>query len=260
MGFLVEHCSELESSLLHPQNFEHSPSGQWLAERYREIVPVILPDVLHCLDTGEPLAPRSVAAVRTSAEGILAGRVPLHTVLHGGIPALRVFAAFLQPHHSRLTSAELASILGRASVVATELGACWAHAWSSAPSRAASHTGSAAVSAAGSSEPAADVPAGADTEVHVPDLIAVPGHLDDADLDMVLLAAQGRSNEEIAQATAYSPHAVKWHLGRAMRTWNVRNRASLITTALLRGALRPRTRLMPPAAIQPPVPQDPGQS
>lgn len=253
MGFLVEHCSELESSLLHPQNFEHSPSGQWLAERYREIVPVILPDVLHCLDTGEPLAPRSVAAVRTSAEGILAGRVPLHTVLHGGIPALRVFAAFLQPHHSRLTSAELASILGRASVVATELGACWAHAWSSAPSRAAST----AASTAGSSEPAAGVPAGADTEVHVPDLIAVPGHLDDADLDMVLLAAQGRSNEEIAQATAYSPHAVKWHLGRAMRTWNVRNRASLITTALLRGALRPRTRLMPPAAIQPAERQDP---
>ncbi|XTR53361.1 LuxR C-terminal-related transcriptional regulator [Pseudarthrobacter sp. So.54] len=57
---------------------------------------------------------------------------------------------------------------------------------------------------------------------------------------MVLLAVQGQSNEKIAQETDYSPQAVKWHLGKLMRDWNVRNRTGLVTAALLRGVIRPR--------------------
>ena len=236
MGFLLNHREELESALLRPQNFDASPSGQWLAERYREIVPEILPDVLHCLDTGQPLTNGSVAAVRESAQNIIAANVPLLTVLHGGIPALRVFTAFLQPHHPRLSRSELSKMLGRASLVATELGACWAQAWSTTPSVAERPYSGAAPLLDAENDPAAAL-----------DLVAVPGYLEGADLEMIRLAAQGQSNEEIGRATDYSPHAVKWHLGRAMRAWNVRNRASLITAALLRGALRPRTRFTPPA-------------
>lgn len=238
MGFLLDHVSELETALLQPRNFDGSANGQWLAERYREIVPIILPDVLRCLDNGEPLTCGSIAALRESAQNTIAANVPLLTVLHGGIPALRVFTAFLQPHHSSLSAAELSMILGRASLVATELAACWTHAWS----------GAAPVPAQPLPPAAPEAEGGAAVPDTVPDLVAVPGQLEGADLKMVLLAAQGHSNEEIARATDYSPHAVKWHLSRAMRTWNVRNRASLITTALLRGALRPRPKLAPPPA------------
>jgi DNA-binding CsgD family transcriptional regulator len=273
VGFLVDNSSELEAALLKPHNFEPSPSGQWLAERYQEIVPLILPDVLNCLDTGEPLSRDSVAVVRGSAEATIIAEVPLRTVLHGGIPALRVFTAFLQPHHSHLSTADLSTILGRASLVATELAACWAQAWSELrrsttpvpePLAATQQTTSSTTSpphtndtsdtngSAGSKGP--EESDGAAVSL---DLVAVPGHLDSGDLNMVLLAAQGHSNEEIAVATAYSPHAVKWHLGRVMRLWKVRNRASLITTALLRGALRPRPALTsaphPESLVDPPT-------
>ncbi|WP_235436406.1 LuxR C-terminal-related transcriptional regulator [Arthrobacter sp. RIT-PI-e] len=244
MGFLVDRSSELETALLQPQNFEPTHSGQWLAQRYQEIVPLILPDVLNCLDTGEPLSRNSVEVVRGSAQAVIVADVPLRTVLHGGVPALRVFSAFLKPHHSHLSTAELSTILGRASLVATELAACWAQAWSELHRSGTPSTEVSAVPPRGT-RGVKNADAGAtDDSVATPlDLVPVPGHLDGGDLNMVLLAAQGHSNQEIAHATAYSPQAVKWHLGRVMRLWNVRNRASLITTALLRGALRPRPAL-----------------
>ncbi|MDJ0319714.1 LuxR C-terminal-related transcriptional regulator [Pseudarthrobacter sp. PS3-L1] len=226
MTFLVDRCADLQSALLMEEVFDQSPDGQWLFARYQEIVPAVLPDVLNCLDTGEPLARSSVEAVRSSAQSILTADIALLTVLHGGIPALRVFAAFLKPHHAELSATELATLLGRASVVATELAACWASAWSSV------HGRSPAAQPGDPNEPADRM-----------ELVAIPGGVDDSALEMILRTAQGQTNEEIGRATDYSSQAVKWHLGRVMRSWKVTNRAGLVTAAFLRGTLRPRTRL-----------------
>ncbi|WP_055766546.1 helix-turn-helix transcriptional regulator [Arthrobacter sp. Leaf234] len=248
MDQLSDHCEELVEALTRTDVFAATAEGVWLSERYREIVPAILPDVLRCLDTGDPLASTSVEAVRQSARTMLTADVPLRTVLHGGIPALRVFTAFLQSRHSLIPAARMATLLGRASLVATELAACWAASWAKGVERP-SDTGSCRDGNSPESAPKrVSVPAARSSPVaigadEVLAVIPVPGQLEQPDLDMVLLAAQGRSNEEIAQKTDYSTQAVKWHLGRVMREWKVRNRASLATAALLKGVIRPRPAL-----------------
>lgn len=242
MDRLGDHCDELVHALTRPEAFASTANGTWLAERYQEIVPAILPDVLMCLETGQPLAASSVEAIKRSAGSTYPAELPLRTVLHGGIPALRVFTAFLQTHHSGMSAARMATLLGRASLVATELGACWASSWARADADPR-------VTSATTQESSAEDAGGTDAREAEPealrplDVVPVPGRLDQPDLDMVLLAAQGQSNEEIAKEMDYSPQAVKWHLGRIMRNWKVRNRTSLVAAALLRGVIRPRPGL-----------------
>lgn len=268
MDQLSDHCEELVQALTRADVFAPTSEGVWLAERYREIVPAILPDVLKCLDSGEPLAATSVDAVRRSATSICTAEIPLRTVLHGGVPALRVFTAFLQSHHSVITAARMATLLGRASLVATELAACWAASWARADLRSSSAWDSSAEALEATTTPSGNTtPSGkgapaAEANGRLLALVPVPGQLEQPDLDMVLLAAQGQSNEEIAQETDYSPQAVKWHLGRLMRDWKVRNRTSLVTAALLRGVIRPRSGLdlRRPAPASPDSPYSPGAS
>jgi DNA-binding NarL/FixJ family response regulator len=249
MDQLRDHCEELMEALTCTDTFASTADGVWLSERYLEIVPAILPDVLRCLDTGDPLAATSVEAVRESATSILTAEVPLRTVLHGGVPALRVFTAFLQSHQSVMTAAHMATLLGRASLVATELAACWAASWAKEFERTTSpeRSGDGAIhedpleTTAGPAGAITTAPSRSDNVLAV---VPVPGQLEQPDLEMVLLAAQGQSNEEIAKQTDYSPQAVKWHLGRVMRDWKVRNRTSLVTAALLKGVIKPRPALI----------------
>lgn len=70
--------------------------------------------------------------------------------------------------------------------------------------------------------------------------MSVPGSVAGPVLEMIALVASGRSNEQIAGETDYSPQAVKWHLARLMRLWKVDNRASLVAVALVRGVLSAR--------------------
>jgi DNA-binding CsgD family transcriptional regulator len=225
LGFLVDNSKGLVASLTDKDNFEDSDGGIWLRERYAELVPIILVDVVTCVETQRGLSASTFVALRASARSVVAMNAPLPTVLSGGVPALHVFGAFLEANSEEINSLDRSAWLSRGSILALKIGAYWAEEWAHAQRTPAEER------AGKSLDPA---PGGTS---HI-DLVAVPGHLAQPALDMVLLAAQGQSNDQIARSTDYSPQAVKWHLGRAMRTWNVCNRASLIASALLRGAIR----------------------
>lgn len=198
--------------MMRSSSFDHE-HGDWLRERYAEIVPVVLPDALRCIETGGALAEASRAAIRSSAAAMSSADVPLAVVLRGGVPAIRAFGAFMQCHVPTLGPADLAVALGRAALISHELGACWVEVFAGG-------------------EPAVD----GDNL----DLVAVPGDVESPALEMLALAATGHSNEQIATETDYSVQAVKWHLARVMRTWRVGNRAALVSVAFVRGVLTSR--------------------
>lgn len=233
---LSAHLDELLAALLSPDLFragtEDAPdaSAVWLRDQYRAIAPAILPDVLRCLGSGCRLAPATREQVRDAARTMATVEVPMELVLRGGIPALRAFGAFVRAREDELSAEECSALLSRAALVAQELGACWGETWAAAR---------------------AD-PVGAPSPRHLPDarltiddatveLVARDQEgIDDATADMVVLAASGRSNEQIAEATAYSTQAVKWHLSRLMRSWQVTNRSALIAAGFVRGVLTAR--------------------
>jgi hypothetical protein len=216
---LSEHATELMRIVLSAEMFDLAAGGEraeharWLLERYREIVPVVLPDALRSIGTGEPLARESLECIRASAASVRHTHVPVSVALRGAIPALRAFGAFFQSIGSSLSLAAATVIMSRAGLVAQELGACWMEVWNAPESDRDAERSTLAVVAAGSAD------------------------ADDPALGMVALVAAGQSTEQIAAATAYSPQAVKWHLGRLMRRWNAANRPALVSVAFRRGLL-----------------------
>lgn len=215
---LADRMDELTSAMLGSDRFDAmGPHGEWLRDRYKELLPAVLPNTLWCMETGSKPDPSSLAAIRASAQAMRNSTVPLSMMLRGGVPALRVFSAFMHGRETGLSARDLTVLMGRAALIAGELGACWVEAWADA------RRASTAVDAT--------------TDGDSLDLVAVPGTVEQPALDMLALVAAGRSNEEIADATDYSVPAVKWHLARVMRTWKVDTRAALVSVALLRGVL-----------------------
>jgi DNA-binding CsgD family transcriptional regulator len=212
--------------LVDAELFAETAHGDWLRQRYAEIVPVVLPDVLRCVESGGHLSDASRACVRASADANRSVDVPFAVVLRGGVPALRAFGALVQSFDSALSVTETTVLMGRAALIAQELGACWVDAWR-APEPVTN------------GRPLDDP----DTRAIV---AKVPVEDEAADsspvLDMVALAAEGATTEQIAAATAYSPQAVKWHLGRLMKSWHVATRAGLVGAAFARGVLIARRR------------------
>lgn len=223
---LTTHTADLMGELLNPTLIETSVAPEnaaWLLERYREIVPVVLPDVMRCIGSGSTLTDTTKRSVRDSASGCRAEGVPLAVVVRGGVPALRGFAAFVQSLDTPLDPLQLSAVMGRASLIAWELSALWLEGWL---------------------EPRVDPVVDGDS-LRVEVAVDAAAEIDPA-LTMVALAAEGNSTEQIAAATAYSPQAVTWHLGRLMRTWKVGNRSALISVGFLRGVLSRRSN-RPPA-------------
>ncbi|MFG6446473.1 LuxR C-terminal-related transcriptional regulator [Microbacterium sp. P07] len=182
----------------------------WLRERYAELVPAVLPDMLCAIGEGRPMSVAVLDRIRELAERARGDDVDRAVVLRAQAPAIRAFATLLQTADPGWTAQECTVLVGRAAILVQEAHAHWMEAWE-APELAAPSTETVAV-------------------------VAVDGEADPA-LQMVGLAAIGQSTEQIAAATDYSTQAVKWHLGRLMRRWNAENRAALVTAAFLRGFL-----------------------
>ena len=215
---LTDRIGELSTALLAPGLFESIGShGPWLRDRYREILPAVLPDALRAMETGARIESTSLRAIRGSAHAMWDAQVPVSVVLRGGIPAMRMFSSFIHSRETGLGPRDLTLLMGRAALIAGELGACWAESW--AQTRAAADS------------------ARSLTDGDSLDLVAVPGTVQSPALEMLALVASGHSNDQIALETDYSPQAVKWHLARVMRLWKVENRASLVAVALVRGVL-----------------------
>jgi len=64
-------------------------------------------------------------------------------------------------------------------------------------------------------------------------------HLTDREREVVMLAARGLSNEDIAKRIHVSPATAKTHVNRAMVKLNVRDRAQLVVLAYQTGLVRP---------------------
>lgn len=221
---LSKSVDELGDAMLANDTFDLTdPHGRWLQERYRDIVPTVLPDALHCMETGDMLSGASRAAIRASAVAMRGTDVPLAVMLRGGVPAVRTLSAFVQNNEIELTPREITVLMGRAALIAHELGACWVEAWTAPGRRNNAATSTRSAQGEGL------------------DLVAVPGTLESPGLEMLALAASGHSNERIAEATSYSPQAVKWHLARIMRSWKVGNRTALVAVAVVKGVLTVRT-------------------
>lgn len=73
------------------------------------------------------------------------------------------------------------------------------------------------------------------------DLSAAPGLADltDRELEVLLLVARGRSNQDIADDLFISPHTAKTHVNRVMTKLQAHDRAQLVITAYESGLLTP---------------------
>jgi DNA-binding NarL/FixJ family response regulator len=69
---------------------------------------------------------------------------------------------------------------------------------------------------------------------------ADPGLLTNREREVVALAAQGLSNDEIAQRMVLSPMTAKTHVSRAMTKLGARDRAQLVVFAYQSGLVSPR--------------------
>lgn len=238
---LDERCPEFTELLLAPPLHGIRPDGhEWLRSRYEQIVPIVLPAALRAVEHGEPLDPDCLARLREVAAASAGDpHVDVSVVLRGALPAIRVFALVMhtatRQHATTIDHAGRTMLaMSRASLVAHELGSCWAEAW-------AQHRGERARDSV--------TPIGSD-EI---DLVASAPGLDETEAQMLALAAQGLSNDEIAKETAYSRQAVAWHLGRLMRSWCAPNRTALVSVGFVRGWIRSRRdarssdRALPPA-------------
>lgn len=232
---LPAHAGEFTELLL-AQDFCDIPLEDrvWLRQRYERIVPLVLVDALHSVETGEPLPGSCLHALKVAAaESAQDTSVRLSVVLRAGLPALRIFTEFVRA--ARLTDPQRAVIaMARAARVAHELGACWTEAWNEA-CRDGGGASAAAV-------------AGADTSAI--DVVVASPDLDGTEERMLELTAQGMSNEAIAEATSYSRQAVGWHLARIMRVWKAPNRTALVALAFVKGAIVARTAPRSPLQIE----------
>ncbi|OII10958.1 hypothetical protein BIU97_08765 [Curtobacterium sp. MCBA15_009] len=236
---LDERCAEFEALLLAPPLHGIRPDGHdWLRQRYAEIVPIVLPAALRAVERGEPVDRDCLARLREVAAARAEDpRVDVSVVLRGALPAIRVFALVMHTatrDHAATADRAARTMLAmsRASLVAHELGSCWAESWSHQRRRAAA-------------DASATVTTG---EI---DLVAEAPGLDDTEERMLALAAHGLSNDAIARETSYSRQAVAWHLGRLMRTWKAPNRTALVSIAFVKGWIRARCSERPDAVWPP---------
>ncbi|WP_439692542.1 helix-turn-helix transcriptional regulator [Curtobacterium sp. SP.BCo] len=243
---LDERCPEFEELLLAPPLHGIRPDGHdWLRQRYEEIVPLVLPAALRAVEHGEPVDRECLARLRTVAAASAGDpRVDVSVVLRGALPAIRVFALVMHtatrgrsvsPDHAARTMLAMS----RASLVAHELGSCWAEAWARERRRPVA-------APAAQAAPAAAVTTG---EI---DLVAGAPGLDETEERMLALAAHGLSNEQIAKETSYSRQAVAWHLGRLMRSWKAPNRTAMVSVAFVKGWIRSRCAPRAAARTWPP--------
>lgn len=239
-----ERAEEFTRLLLDAPHDDVQGTGrEWLRRRYEEIVPLVLPSALTSVEHGEPLDPACIEALRAVAvESADEGRGDVSVVLRGARPALRVFAVVVQTVSlDQVDRAVLA--MSRASLVAQELGSCWAEAWWArrvALGKEASGTAPDLSAAAMGESPGPVVagPVGVETAEDL-QLVARAEHLDVEDERMLELAARGLSTAEISTETAYSRQAVAWRLGRLMKSWRAPNRTALVAFAFAKGWLAP---------------------
>jgi DNA-binding CsgD family transcriptional regulator len=237
---------------------------EWLQERYREIVPIVLLPALVAVEQGTPVPESCLTRLRqVAARAAVGPGVNFSVVLRGAFPALKVFSVVIR-HTRSADRAQTVLAMARASHVAYELGSCWAESW-------AAHRGrvDAADHVSGETEdPVRDTAApGELTDVGLADvglsdveLAAASDALTADEADMLTLAAYGLSNEEIARSTRFSRQTVAWHLSRLMRTWRAPNRTALVAVAFVRGALvarAPRQARRSKIAALPPAPAPP---
>ncbi|MGN8049032.1 helix-turn-helix transcriptional regulator [Curtobacterium sp. 22159] len=213
---LDERSDEFARLLLAPPLDGIHPAGRaWLRERYEEIVPVVLPAALRAVERGEPVAPECLDELRAlAARSATDPAADLAVALRGALPALRVFTLVMRTA-ARDPDARTMLAMGRASVVAHELGSCWVEAWNHERRTVTA-------------------------DVAAVELEAVVPGVEETEQEMLTLAAKGLSNDEIARRTSYSRQAVAWHLGRLMRACGAPNRTALVSVAFLRGWLRSR--------------------
>ena len=224
------------TELLLAQDFCDIPAEHrdWLRQRYQRIVPLVIADALHTVETGEPLSGSCLHALKlAAAESADDTGVRLSVVLRAGLPALRIFTEFVR--FAPPADPQRAVIaMARAARVAHELGACWTEAWNEACGRDAG----------------ASVSAMTGADASAIDLVVASPDLDGTEERMLELTAQGMSNEAIAEATSYSRQAVGWHLARIMRVWKAPNRTALVALAFVKGAIVARTAPRPPLQIE----------
>jgi DNA-binding CsgD family transcriptional regulator len=228
---LVARSDEIERALIE-QTFKdvHSDGRDWLRARYAELVPLVLRDALRSVETGEALPDECLVRLRAAAAELQDESAPVGVMLRGSLPALRVFSSIMHdsghvtdPAHMRT----VVTAMGRAALVAHELGVCWIEG----------RNDSTLVSSSSSSAASGGRADGTLTSL---ELVATSPDLDDAEERMLVLAALGHSNEVIATATSYSRQAVGWHLSRIMRVWKAPNRTALVALAFVKGVLVPR--------------------
>jgi DNA-binding NarL/FixJ family response regulator len=71
------------------------------------------------------------------------------------------------------------------------------------------------------------------------DRCQLANQLTDREREVVVLVAQGLSNEDIADRLYLSPLTAKTHVNRAMTKLSVRDRAQLVVIAYQNGLIRP---------------------
>gem|GEM_PF-3844931 len=221
LGLGLTDYAESLASRLTLQAYGEVSDTDWLQKRYAEIVPLVLVDALEAVERGEPMPETTLAAVRRHAAACSEPVSP-GTVFRGALPALRVFGEVLHlTIRADPTKAFVA--MARASAVAGELGSSWAEGWDEVRHPEDVGTaGSVLTGAPGAGEVGSTIVA-----------VDIAG----PDAQMLLLAAGGSSNAEIAEETHYSRQAVTWRLSRLMKRWNARNRAALVANGFSRGVL-----------------------
>lgn len=127
---LPERATDFARLLVSPP-LEEVPLGDrdWLHERYREIVPIVLLPALVAVEQGTPVPEPCLLRLRQVAARAAAGPgVNFSVVLRGAFPALKVFSVVI-PHTRSANRAQTVLAMARASHVAYELGSCWAESW-----------------------------------------------------------------------------------------------------------------------------------
>ena len=237
---------------------------EWLQERYREIVPIVLLPALVAVEQGTPVPESCLARLRhVAARAAVGPGVNFSVVLRGAFPALKVFSVVIR-HTRNADRAQTVLAMARASHVAYELGSCWAESWAAHRARvdtADQVNGAPADPERDSVAPKELTDVGlADVGLSDVELAAASDALTADEADMLTLAAYGLSNEEIARSTRFSRQTVAWHLSRLMRSWRAPNRTALVAVAFVRGALvarAPRQAHRSKIAALPPVPAPP---
>lgn len=229
---LADRSDEVVAALLAlPHDDLPEPARSWLREQYGLVVPVVVPDALAAIDRGTAPSPECLARLRRLAAQSRRDGVALPLTLHGGLPALRVFAGLVRRD---VRGERAVLLLARGGLVAQQLAGAWLEGWFA--------------------------PRGEGEAPTAPEVDGDrPAPVEPVDGVMLELVAAGLSNTEIAEATHYSRQAVVWRLGRVMRRWRVPNRAALTAAAFVRGVLVVRSgRVRRGAAPRTPEPTGAG--